>query len=222
MHKRVGTGVAVALAAVILSCSSRLVAPSSKPVRGTAASATVAAYTPPSAVTSAGVTATVQGELPAPVIGPVRPALPYAQLTAAVIRSRTSKRLTQNALNKNTLCAPGFIADRNRSGHPQHENELFHLYVLGGQREYETGAVMPSGSIIVKRSFIGADLPPAQSGTTAYFLMFKVLGQNPAGGDWLYATTKPNGEVIRSGALADCAGCHIRQAQSDYVFRKYD
>jgi len=104
--------------------------------------------------------------------------------------------------------------------HPEHVGEMFHLFMPSNTDAFAQGKPMPDGAVIVKRSFKGA-VESIDNGTTAYFIMYKRAGQNPTGGDWLYATTEPDGDVIRSGALADCAGCHNNQAASDYLFRKY-
>jgi hypothetical protein len=35
-----------------------------------------------------------------------------------------------------------------------------------------------------------------------------VLAIEARGSDWCYIVAEPSGTVLRSGALADCAGCH--------------
>jgi hypothetical protein len=164
----------------------------------------------------------VQPKLTATALGSasVAPSAPeISQLAAHQAIESVAKRkpITDNALPKNALCAPGGGGGAPRGTHPGHEGELFHLYAAEYEAEYRTGKAMPDGSVIVKRSFKGN----VESGTTAYFLMFKKAGSNAAGGDWLYATTQPDGTLIRSGALADCAGCHNGRRTSDYLFRKY-
>ena len=152
--------------------------------------------------------------------GPTAPAAPAgltnAALSAATLASKDWPRITRSAMQKNELCAPH--APRDATGtHPDHVGEQFHLYMRDGNTAYTSGSAMPDGTMIVKRSFKGDEA----KGTTAYFLMYKRAGQNTAGGDWLYATTHANGEVIRAGALADCAGCHDKQRDQDFLFRKY-
>ncbi len=155
--------------------------------------------------------------------GPTAPAAPVvpagltnAALSAAALASKDWPRITRSAMQKNELCAPH--APRDATGtHPDHVGEQFHLYMRDGNTAYTSGSAMPDGAMIVKRSFKGDEA----KGTTAYFLMYKRAGQNTAGGDWLYATTHANGEVIRAGALADCAGCHDKQRDQDFLFRTY-
>lgn len=144
--------------------------------------------------------------------------LANTELRAAALASNAWPRITRSALHKNELCAPHAPAMAIATGsHPDHIGEQFHLYMREGNIAYTEGNVMPDGAMIVKRSFQGDE----GTGTTAYFLMYKRAGQNPGGGDWLYATTQANGEVIRAGALADCAGCHDKQRDQDFLFRKY-
>ncbi|HPH67397.1 MAG TPA: cytochrome P460 family protein [Kofleriaceae bacterium] len=145
--------------------------------------------------------------------------LSNAELRGLVLASRSWPRLTSNALAKNELCAPAAPMMVTGS-HPEHVGEMFHLFMPSNTDAFIQGKPMPDGAVIVKRSFKGA-VESIDNGTTAYFIMYKRTGQNPTGGDWLYATTEPDGDVIRSGALADCAGCHNHQAASDYLFRKY-
>ena len=140
----------------------------------------------------------------------------YAELTAAALASKDWPQITRSAMQKNERCAPSASAAATGS-HPDRVGEQFHLYMRDGNTAYTSGSAMPDGTIIVKRSFKGDEA----KGTTAYFLMYKRAGQNTAGGDWLYATTHANGEVIRAGALADCAGCHDNQRDQDFLFRKY-
>ena len=145
-----------------------------------------------------------------------RAPLTNAELSAAALASKDWPQITRSALNKNELCAPAAPAPATGS-HPDHIGEQFHLYMREGNAAYAEGRAMPEGAMIVKRSFSAADA----TATTAYFLMYKRAGQNPSGGDWLYATTQASGEVIRAGALADCAGCHDKQREQDFLFRKY-
>ena len=140
------------------------------------------------------------------------------ELRAAVLASKDWPRITRSALPKNELCAPAAPTMAIATGsHPDHIGEQFHLYLRVGNTAYTEGHVMPAGTMIVKRSFQNDEA----NGTTAYFVMYKRTGQNPAGGDWLYATTHANGEVIRAGVLADCAGCHDNQRDQDFLFRHY-
>lgn len=141
------------------------------------------------------------------------------EIKTLALASRDWTRITPSALAKNELCAPaGPMAVK--GSHPDHVGEMFHLYMPANVDAFTQGKPMAEGAVVVKRSFKGA-IESIDTGTTAYFIMYKRAGQNPTGGDWLYATTKPDGDVIRSGALADCAGCHDKQAAADYLFRKY-
>jgi hypothetical protein len=53
---------------------------------------------------------------------------------------------------------------------------------------------------------------------TAFFVMEKAAGRNPSGGDWLYATTKPDGTVLRAGPLPDCMACHEKRREQGYLY----
>lgn len=159
---------------------------------------------------------TVSTEIKAPM-APDQPApMANAELTAAALASKDWPRITGSAMQKNVACAAAVQLEPTGS-HPDHVGEQFHLYLRTGNAEYTEGRAMPDNAMIVKRSFKGDET----KGTTAYFVMYKRAGQNPAGGDWLYATTHASGEVIRAGALADCAGCHDKQRDQDFLFRKY-
>jgi hypothetical protein len=47
-------------------------------------------------------------------------------------------------------------------------------------------------------------------------------GFNPEAGDWEFLVYEGNGETITArGVLQNCMECHIRQVQSDFVFRNY-
>jgi hypothetical protein len=162
-----------------------------------------------------------QKPVPVAVIPPLvvaAVAMDNATISKTVLASLQWPRLTAKPMNKNSLCAaagpmvgPGFV----EGSHPDHVGEQFHLHVQDGATQYANGEAMPDGAVIVKRSFT------RDGATTAFFMMSKRAKQNPKGGDWLYATTKPDGTVIRSGALTDCAACHDKKAKSDYLFRSY-
>jgi hypothetical protein len=159
---------------------------------------------------------TVSTEIKAPM-APDQPApIANTEISAAAMASKDWPRITRSAMQKNIACAAAVQLEPIGS-HPDHVGEQFHLYMRDGNAAYTSGGTMPDGAMIVKRSFKGDEA----KGTTAYFLMYKRAGQNPGGGDWLYATTQANGEVIRAGVLADCAGCHDKQRDQDFLFRKY-
>jgi hypothetical protein len=77
----------------------------------------------------------------------------------------------------------------------------------------------PEGSTIVKERLIG------QSGSTPELLVVMVKrgeGFNSASGDWEYLVLNGTGTAIRErGNLASCQSCHVRQKESDFVFRTY-
>ena len=77
----------------------------------------------------------------------------------------------------------------------------------------------PEGSTIVKERQTG------QSGSTPELLVVMIKrgkGFNPVGGDWEYLVLNGTGTEVRErGNLASCHSCHVRQKESDFVFRTY-
>jgi hypothetical protein len=155
-------------------------------------------------------TTTLSPPLP---VAPTPQAQAFASIAEQLVKRHPSwTQVTALALPKNELCAAPFPVLAN---HPSthRDKEFFHSYVDVGLIQYKSGKALPDNSAIIKRSFNDAAV------TTAYFVMQKQLGSNPTGGDWLYATVGVDGKTIRAGALADCAGCHDKQAAQDYLFR---
>jgi hypothetical protein len=53
----------------------------------------------------------------------------------------------------------------------------------------------------------------------------RATGFNPACGDWWFGVTDPQGNVLadasgvpQTGAIAECASCHIPRATDDFLF----
>jgi Cytochrome P460 len=137
-----------------------------------------------------------------------------AQTLAAAQPSWT--QITVNPLPKIELCAAA--SGRHALLPSTHrEKEFFHTYMPSESpvaiEKYRAGELLPNQASLIKRSFT------EDGKTTAFFVMQKQAGANPAGGDWLYATVGVDGKTIRSGVLADCGGCHNKQAANDYLFR---
>jgi hypothetical protein len=79
--------------------------------------------------------------------------------------------------------------------------------------------VLPVATVIVREVLEGNVLKTLT-------LMLKLPnGTFPLGGDWLYASTGPDGVVNRAedgsplvGLLKDCGTCHLRRSNDDYLF----
>ncbi len=149
-----------------------------------------------------------------------------ARIRALVLDSHTWNRATRTALQKLADCRA--VSEREDSTH--RKGEKFHLYVKGERQQmiaYQDGKPLAPGTVIVKRTFtprridggVVMGMTAEEDGDlTAFFLMENVAGKNPAGGDWLYATTRPDGTVLRAGALADCMACHEKRREQGFLF----
>jgi hypothetical protein len=76
-----------------------------------------------------------------------------------------------------------------------------------------TGTKVAVGTVIV-REVLGA------SGEVTKLTL---MAKGPAGyddtlGDWWFGEADPQGNPTRMGRLADCHGCHIPRASTDYLF----
>jgi hypothetical protein len=77
----------------------------------------------------------------------------------------------------------------------------------------------PEGSTIVREKLIGLNAPVPELLTV---MVKRSKGFNPAGGDWEYMVVNGEGTTIRErGQLGSCNACHVRQKESDFVFRTY-
>lgn len=52
----------------------------------------------------------------------------------------------------------------------------------------------------------------------ALFVMYKIKGYNPDGGDWFWAQYAPSGTVKVSGNVKACIECHAARKDNDYIF----
>ena len=52
----------------------------------------------------------------------------------------------------------------------------------------------------------------------ALFVMYRIKGYNPDGGDWFWAQYAPDGKVEASGKVKACIECHATQKDNDYIF----
>jgi hypothetical protein len=77
----------------------------------------------------------------------------------------------------------------------------------------------PEGSVIVKEK-----LPDKSSRTPELLTVMikRAKGFNTESGDWEYMVTDGSGTKVEAqGKLEKCQGCHLANAQKDYVFRTY-
>ena len=92
--------------------------------------------------------------------------------------------------------------------------KYYKLFVNGVALEaLKQGQSLPSGSILVKENY-AADMKTLIAVTP----MYKVVGSNPASGDWFWAKYGPGGEVMEAGAPKGCVGCHSTVQAKDWVF----
>ncbi len=52
----------------------------------------------------------------------------------------------------------------------------------------------------------------------ALTVMYKIKGYNPTAGNWFWAKYDPQGQVIASGKVDDCIGCHGKMKDKDYIY----
>jgi hypothetical protein len=71
---------------------------------------------------------------------------------------------------------------------------------------------MASGSFIVTENYT------SDRELTALYVMYKIKGYNPQGGDWFWAQYDPKGKAVQSGQVKGCIDCHSSQEANDYVF----
>jgi hypothetical protein len=71
---------------------------------------------------------------------------------------------------------------------------------------------MADGAIIVKENY-GPDRRLAD-----ITVMYKVQGEDPSAGDWLWIQAGPNGRAQVAGRVKACIGCHQAQRENDYVW----
>jgi hypothetical protein len=151
------------------------------------------------------------------------------RIKAMVLESPKWNRATRTAFQKIADCRA--IFEREDSTH--RHGEKFHIYIKGDRDRmvaYQDGKPLGlgDGTVIVKRTFVPHALDGGvvvmgtsaeDEGTlTAFFVMEKAKGRNPNGGDWLYATTKPDGTVLRAGLLPDCMACHEKRREQGYLY----
>ncbi len=71
---------------------------------------------------------------------------------------------------------------------------------------------MPYGSIIVKENY------SAEEELMAVTSMYKMKGFNPEAGDWFWIQHKADKEIMASGKMEMCIGCHSQVENRDYLF----
>ncbi len=71
---------------------------------------------------------------------------------------------------------------------------------------------MADGSIIVTENY------SADKKFLALFVMYRIKGYNPDGGDWFWAQYAPDGKVEASGKVKACIECHASRKNNDYIF----
>lgn len=69
-----------------------------------------------------------------------------------------------------------------------------------------------NGTIIVKENIDDNDT------LIALTVMYKIVGYNPAGGDWFWAKYSTAGKIERAGKMKGCLGCHNSVKENDYIF----
>ncbi len=52
----------------------------------------------------------------------------------------------------------------------------------------------------------------------ALTVMYKIKGYNPSAGNWFWAKYDPQGQVIASGKVDACIGCHGKMKDEDYIY----
>ena len=85
---------------------------------------------------------------------------------------------------------------------------------------FRSGDGLPAGAVVVKEKYTDE---LASGPMQAYAVMVKrAPGFDPGAGDWEFefVTLAPERSVAR-GRLAECASCHARARDTDYLFRSY-
>ncbi len=83
------------------------------------------------------------------------------------------------------------------------DNALFSIKV---------GEKMANGSIIVTENYTPEKM------FSALFVMYKIKGYNPQGGDWFWAQYDARGKAVKVGKVKGCISCHTEVKENDYVF----
>lgn len=76
----------------------------------------------------------------------------------------------------------------------------------------KAGLKMSNGSLIVTENYT------AEKKLTAVFVMFKIKGYNPSGGDWFWAQYDSAGMTLAEGKVDACIECHAKVKENDYIF----
>jgi hypothetical protein len=143
---------------------------------------------------------------------PEPPSADVVRAAQLVTDSPAWPRVTMEARDKIALCAAAGPIDARSTTSAHRVGEMFHTFVSTGAVDaYRVGNALPVGAAVSKRTF-----DPQTEATTSYFVMWKV-----SDGEWRYGTAGADGAVIRAGALADCAGCHEKQREQDFLFRRF-
>ena len=81
----------------------------------------------------------------------------------------------------------------------------------------ETPPRFPEGSVIVREKLADRNSSPPES---LVVMLKRGKDFNPAGGNWEYMALNGTGTIIRErGQLGSCQSCHVRQKETDFVFR---
>lgn len=87
-----------------------------------------------------------------------------------------------------------------------------HLNPVARQAIEAKAGSMPAGSMVLKEGHGPGGM------LNISYIMYKVLGFDPANNDWYYSTRRPDGSIASAGAVAGCISCHARAKESDYLF----
>lgn len=71
---------------------------------------------------------------------------------------------------------------------------------------------MQDGAMIVKENY------SSDKKLTAITVMYKVIGYNPAAGDWLWIKYDTAFEILAEGKVKECIDCHSKAKNTDYIF----
>lgn len=71
---------------------------------------------------------------------------------------------------------------------------------------------LPDGSILIKENY------DAQRKLQSTFLMYRVEGYNPDGGDWFWLEFSPQGIIKEEGKAEKCIACHRTVQSNDWIF----
>lgn len=146
------------------------------------------------------------------------------KITKETVKSfyRNYTRLTEKPYGVNgrlaILCntPPPEMIQKLKDAHGPHDTNSIHLYAnaVAAPQYRETKKPLPVGSVIVKEK-LDDELAVAGIGG----MIKREAGFDPANGDWEYFYSDDKVGFSR-GKLANCAGCHAKAKESDFVFTR--